>query len=334
MIVIGAGPAGLASAVYAASEGLSTLVVEREAIGGQAGSSSLIRNYLGFARGISGRELAGQAYQQAFLFGAEFRLIRRAAGLRRAGEAVAVDLSDGTVASGRAVVVATGASYRRLGVPELESLNGAGVFYGAATTEAPALQGREVYVVGGANSAGQAAMHLSRYASRVTILVRGGSLRAGMSDYLVRGIEDAGNVRVRTNARLTGGGGEGHLEHLTIEDSSAGRAETVPADALFVLIGAEPRTEWLPEEIVRDGRGFVATGGDLPRDGRTPDGRPAGGPRERLPAPLETSMPGVFAAGDVRRGSVKRVASAVGEGSAAIQQVHEHLSRVSEGGGA
>ena len=330
VVVVGAGPAGLASAVYAASEGLSTLVVEREAVGGQAGTSSLIRNYLGFARGISGRELATQAYQQAFLFGAEFRLIRRAAGLHRAGERVAVDLSDGTVATGRAVVVATGASYRRLGVPELEALNGAGVFYGAATTEAPALRGREVYVVGGANSAGQAAIHLSGYASKVTMLVRGGSLRAGMSDYLVKGIEDAGNVRVRTDARLTGGGGEGHLEHLTVEDSSTGRTETVPADALFVLIGAEPRTEWLPGEITRDDRGFVVTGGDLLRDGPAPGGR---SPR-RLPAPLETSMPGVFAVGDARRGSVKRVASAVGEGSAAIQQVHEHLSRVSEGDGA
>jgi thioredoxin reductase (NADPH) len=327
VIVVGAGPAGLASAVYAASEGLSTLVVEREAVGGQAGTSSLIRNYLGFARGISGRELATQAYQQAFLFGAEFRLTRRAAGLRRAGEMVDVALSDGTVASGRAVIVATGASYRRLDVPELEALNGAGVFYGAATTEAPALRGREVYVVGGANSAGQAAMHLSRYAATVTMLVRGGSLRASMSDYLIKGIEDADNVLVRTNTRLTGGGGEGHLEHLTIEDSSAGRTETVPADALFVLIGAEPHTEWLPEEISRDERGFIITGQDLLRDGHTP-----GGPSpRRLPAPLETSMPGVFAVGDVRHRSVKRVASAVGEGSAAIQQVHEHLSRAPDG---
>ena len=329
VVVVGAGPAGLASAVYAASEGLSTLVVEREAVGGQAGTSSLIRNYLGFARGISGRELATQAYQQAFLFGAEFRLIRRAAGLRRAGEGVAVDLSDGTVATGRAVIVATGASYRRLGVPELEALNGAGVFYGAATTEAPALRGREVYVVGGANSAGQAAIHLSGYAARVTMLARGGSLRAGMSDYLVRGIEDADNIRVLTNTRLTGGGGEGHLEHLTVENSSTGRTETVPSDALFVLIGAEPRTEWLPGEVSRDERGFVVTGQDLLRDGRAPEGPSP----QHLPAPLETSMPGVFAVGDVRHRSVKRVASAVGEGSAAIQQVHEHLSRASDGDG-
>ncbi len=321
VIVVGAGPAGLASAVYAASEGLSTLVVERESIGGQAGTSSLIRNYLGFARGISGRELAGQAYQQAFLFGAEFRLTRQAAGLRHVGEMVEVAFSDGTMASGRAVIVATGASYRRLGVPELEALNGAGVFYGAATTEAPALRGRDVYVVGGANSAGQAAMHLSSYAASVTMLVRGGSLKASMSDYLIRGIEDADNVRVRTNTRLTGGGGAGHLEQLTIEDSLTGRAETVPADALFVLIGAEPRTEWLPGEISRDERGFIVTGQDLLRDGRTP-------------APLETSMPGVFAVGDVRQRSVKRVAAAVGEGSAAIQQVHEHLSRATDADGA
>lgn len=202
VIVVGAGPAGLASAVYAASEGLSTLVVEREAIGGQAGTSSLIRNYLGFPRGISGRELATQAHLQAFLFGAEFRLIRRATGLRRAGGKVEVDFSDGAVASGRAVIVATGASYRRLGVPDLESLNGAGVYYGSATTEAPALRGREVYVLGGANSAGQAAMHLSRYAAKVTMLVRGGSLRVGMSDYLVRGLEDTDNVRVWTTPTL------------------------------------------------------------------------------------------------------------------------------------
>ncbi len=204
------------------------------------------------------------------------------------------------------------------------------MFYGAATTEAPALRGREVYVVGGANSAGQAAMHLSGYASSVTMLLRSGSLRASMPDYLVRGIGDADNVRVRTNARLTGGGGEGHLEYLTIEDSSTGRTETVPADALFVLIGAEPRTEWLTEEIARDERGFVITGQDLLRDGGTLDGRYL----RRLPAPLETSMPGVFAVGDVQHRSVKRVASAVGEGSAAIQQVHEHLSRASDGDGA
>jgi thioredoxin reductase (NADPH) len=310
--------------VYASSEGLSTLVVEGEAVGGQAGTSSLIRNYLGFARGVSGQKLAREAFHQAALFGAEFRLMRTATGLRRVGEQLVVVLSDGAEVSGRAVIVATGASYRRLGVPELETLTGAGVFYGAATTEAPAMGGREVCVVGGANSAGQAALYLSKYASRVTLLVRGGSLAAGMSDYLVREIEGTDNVRVRLHTRVTGGGGSGRLEQLTLEDLSSGSTESVAASALFVLIGAEPRTDWLPAEIERGEKGFIATGGDLTRK----RGSPGGWPLERGPLLLETSMPGVFAVGDVRYRSVKRVASAVGEGSIAIQQVHEYLSQI------
>jgi len=324
LLVVGGGPAGLAAAVYASSEGLSTLVVEGEAVGGQAGTSSLIRNYLGFARGISGQKLAREAFHQAAFFGADFRLMRDATGLRRSGGDLVVSLSDGTEVSGRAVIVATGASYRRLNVPELEALNGVGVFYGAATTEAPAMKGREVYVVGGANSAGQAALHLSKYASRVTLLVRGGSLTTGMSDYLVREIEAAENVRVRLNARVTGGGGPGRLEHLTLQDGSSGSTETVSAAALFVLIGAEPRTGWLPGGLERAEKGFIATGQDLTRK----RGTPGGWPLERPPLLLETSMPGVFAVGDARYRSVKRVASAVGEGSIAIQQVHEYLSRV------
>ena len=324
LVVVGGGPAGLAAAVYASSEGLSTLVVEAEAVGGQAGTSSLIRNYLGFARGISGQKLAREAFHQASFFGAGFRLMRDATGLRRSGEDLVVSLSDNTEVSGRAVVVATGASYRRLGVPELEALNGVGVFYGAATTEAPAMKGREVCVVGGANSAGQAALHLSKYASRVTLLVRGGSLTAGMSDYLVREIEAAENVRVRLNTRVTGGGGPGRLEHLTLEDGSSESTETVPAAALFVLIGAEPRTGWLPAEIERGEKGFVATSQDLTRKRGSQGGWPLGRP----PLLLETSMPGVFAVGDARYRSVKRVASAVGEGSIVVQQVHEYLSRV------
>jgi thioredoxin reductase (NADPH) len=321
VVVIGGGPAGLAAGVYGSSEGLSTLIVEREAIGGQAGASSLIRNYLGFARGISGQRLTYQAFQQASLFGAEFRLMRPVTGLRRAGEELVVTFSDGKEIACRTVIVATGASYRRLEIPELEALNGAGVFYGAATTEARALQGQEVYVLGGANSAGQAAMHLSRYASRVTLVVRGGSLEAGMSDYLIKEIEVADNVRVRLNSRVTGGGGEGRLERLTLEDSASGRFENVPAAALFVLIGAEPHTEWLPREIVRDEKGFIVTGRDLLREVAFPEMWLS----ERLPMLLETSAPGVFAVGEVRHGSVKRVASAVGEGSIAVRMVHDYL---------
>jgi thioredoxin reductase (NADPH) len=320
LVVVGGGPAGLAAAVYGASEGFSTLVLEGEAVGGQAGTSSMIRNYLGFAQGISGQELAYQASRQASLFGARFRLMRSATGIRRE-ERLVVTLSDGTELRARAVVVATGASYRRLGVPELEALNGAGVFYGAATTEARALEGQEVYVVGGANSAGQAAVHLSKYASHVTLLVRGDSLEASMSDYLIREVAHAANVRVRLNTRVAGGGGEGKLEHLALLDSASGFTEDVDAAALFVLIGAEPRTGWLPEEIQRDEKGFVLTGQDLLRNDRLP----CGWSLERAPMALETSIPGVFAAGDVRHRSVKRVASAVGEGSIVIRLIHEYL---------
>jgi thioredoxin reductase (NADPH) len=321
VVVVGGGPAGLSAGVYGASEGLSTTVIEGGAVGGQAGASSLIRNYLGFARGVSGQRLAYQAFQQATLFGASFRLMRPAASLRRDGKELIVTLSDGSEVAGRAVVVATGASYRRLGIPDLEALNGAGVFYGAATTEARALEGQEVYVVGGANSAGQAALHLSKHASRVTLLVRGGSLAAGMSDYLLREIEARHNVDVRLNTRVLGGGGEGRLERLVLEDSALGRTESVGAAALFVLIGAEPRTGWLPSAILRDGQGFLLTGQDLMREGHTlPEW-----PLKRPPMLLETSMPGVFAAGDARHLSVKRVASAVGEGSVAVRLVHEFL---------
>jgi len=311
----------LAAAVYGASEGLETLVVEREAVGGQAGASSLIRNYLGFPRGVSGQKLTYQAFQQAQLLGAEFRVMRQATALRREDGGLVVTLSDGKELAGRAVVVATGASYQRLGVPSLEALNGAGVFYGAATTEAQALKGQEVYVVGGANSAGQTAMHLSKYASRVTLVVRGPSLEAGMSDYLIKEIKDTDNVVVRLDTRVVGGGGEGRLERLVLEDTAAWRTETVPTAALFVLIGAEPRTGWLPEEIARDERGFILTGVDIPSGGHQTDR----GASTRPPMPLETSMPGVFATGDVRHGSVKRVASAVGEGSIAIRMVHDYL---------
>jgi thioredoxin reductase (NADPH) len=322
LVVVGGGPAGLAATVYGASEGLSTLTLEREAVGGQAGSSSLIRNYLGFPWGVSGSELAQQAYLQAWVFGATVSFMIEATGLRREGTQLVVELSDATEVRTEAVVVATGASYRRLGVPSLEALSGAGVFYGAAVTEAQAMEDQDVYVVGGANSAGQAAMHLSKYASRVTLLVRGRSLTASMSAYLIKEIEATPNIGVRLNTRVVDGGGEGRLEHLVLEDSALGSTETVPAAALFVLIGAEPHSGWLSEELLSDERGFVLTGQDLQHDGHLPPGWSL----ERVPMPLETSMPGVFAVGDVRHGSVKRVASAVGEGSVAIQMVHAYLA--------
>jgi thioredoxin reductase (NADPH) len=323
LVIVGAGPAGLAAAVYGASEGLDTLVVDAETFGGQAGTSSLIRNYLGFSRGISGQELATQAYTQAWLFGASFDFARHATGLRRAEDEFLVSLSDGIEVRGRSVLIATGVSYRRLGVPALEPLQGAGVFYSAAVTEAQATEGREVHVVGGGNSAGQAAMHLSRYASKVMLLVRGASLAASMSEYLITEIEAAENIEVRLNTRVVDGKGEGRLEHLVLEDSASGTVDTVSSAAVFVLIGGQPRTGWLSEDIVRDRGGYIVTGQDLLlRDW----GTPVVWTQERPPMLLETSVPGIFAAGDVRHGSVKRVASAVGEGSIAIPLIHRYLN--------
>ena len=322
LVIIGAGPAGLAAAVYGSSEGLRTVVVERETFGGQAGTSSLIRNYLGFSRGVSGSELAWQAYQQAWLFGASFRLARHTIALHHGPEQLVVSLSDGTEVAGRAAIIATGASYRRLGVPSLEALQGVGVFYGAAVAQAQGMKDQEVYVVGGGNSAGQAARHLSKHAKHVTLLVLGESLAADMSQYLIEEIEATENIQVRLNTQVIDGGGQGRLEHLVLKDRASGLTQTFSAAALFVLIGARPHTGWLPEEVMRDERGYIITGSDLLRGGSPPEGWPL----ERPPMLLETSVPGVFAAGDVRRGSVKRVASAVGEGSIAIQMVHEYLN--------
>ena len=319
--VIGAGPAGLAAAVYGASEGLSTVVLEPEAIGGQAGTSSLIRNYLGFPTGVSGGDLAVRAYTQAWNFGAEYVYGNPATGLRPEGSELVVTVADGSEVRSRAVVVATGMAYRRLGIPALDALTGAGVFYGAAASEAKAMKDSEVFVVGGANSAGQAAVHLARYAAQVTVLVRGRSLADSMSEYLIREIESAPNIAVRHRVAVTGGAGQSRLESLTLTDLESGAAETVDAAALFVLIGAEPRTQWLPDAVRRDQSGFVVTGTDLLQGGR-PDEE---WPLRRLPMFLESSLPGVFAVGDVRHGSVKRVASAVGEGSIAIRLVHDHL---------
>ena len=266
-LVIGAGPAGLSAAVYASSEGLRTLVVDEGGVGGQATSSSLIRNYLGFPHGVSGTRLSERAYEQAWVLGAEFLFMHRAEQLERDGERLAVTLSTGERIRARAVVLATGASYRRLGVPSLETLAGAGVFYGGAESEAHAMAGREAYVLGGANSAGQAALHLARFARRVTLVARGQSLAAGMSHYLVREIEATPKIEVRTATEVVGGGGDGHLEHLVLRQGDA--EETVAADGLFVLIGARPHTDWLPDAIARDRHGFLLTGSHIPEERRT-----------------------------------------------------------------
>ncbi|MGX5657295.1 FAD-dependent oxidoreductase [Geodermatophilus nigrescens] len=331
VLVLGSGPAGLGASVYAASEGLSTLVVEGEAIGGQAGTSSLIRNYPGFPTGISGSRLAFSAYQQAWAFGARFHFMRQGSGLETTADGLhRVALSDGTTACARTVVVATGASWRRLGVPELEALTGRGVFYGAAVTEAPAMRGRHVFVVGGGNSAGQAAVYLAGYADRVTVLVRRATLTETMSDYLIRELEALPRVDIRYRVQVAGGSGTDFLESVVLRDLDTGE-ETVEEGVLFVLIGSEPRTDWLAGTLARDRWGFLLTGSALLADGVTP-----AWPLERPPAPLETSTPGVFAAGDVRAGSVKRVASAVGEGALVVTLVHAHLAaaRAAEGSGA
>ena len=313
LVVVGAGPAGLSAAVYGASEGLRTTVLDAGAVGGQAGSSSLIRNYLGFPRGLGGGELAQRAYQQAWLFGVQFRLTHRATALEPRDGRHVVRTESGAEIAARAVVLALGVEYRRLDAPGLTELEGAGVFYGASMSEAQALAGESVYIVGGGNSAGQAALHLARYACKVRILVRGDGLAATMSQYLIDTIEKDPNVRVRTRTEVARGLGDGRLEALELRTPDG--IETVPAAALVVLIGAHPHTEWLPEEIARDEWGYLATGPDA-----------AGWPLDRAPLPLETSLPGVFAAGDVRARSVKRVASAAGSGALAVSDVHTYLA--------
>jgi thioredoxin reductase (NADPH) len=330
LLIVGAGPAGLAAAVYAASEGLETQVLEPAVPGGQAGTSSQIRNYLGFPYGLSGDELTNRAMQQAWLFGAQMIMAQAATGLRADGERRVVRLSDGSEATARAVLLACGVAWRRLGVPALEALNGAGVFYGAAGSEARAMRGEDVYVVGAGNSAGQAAVHLSTYAASVTIVTIDRRLGEFMSDYLVQKIGATPNIHVLLNTEVVDGHGRQRLEGLTLRDRDSGATTTVAASALFILIGAEPRTDWLDGVVERDERGYVLTGRDL----RGADGHPpAGWPLRRPPLPLETSLPGVFAAGDVRYRSVKRVASAVGEGSIAVQLVHEYLAEPPEEAG-
>lgn len=319
LAVIGSGPAGLAAAVYGASEGLATLVVEAEAVGGQAGTSSMIRNYLGFPRGISGMRLAQRARTQANRFGARFLLGNPATRLTP-GDVHTIELADGTELRARSVAVATGASYRRLGVESVEDLVGLGVHYGAAMSVAQSLRGENVHVVGGGNSAGQAAMHLARFAESVTVLIRRDSLRSTMSDYLIREIENTRRITVRPFTEVVDAGPSHGLEWLRLRDVRSGEEEQVASGALLLLLGAEPNTGWLPGEIAKDPKGFILTGRDTPQE--------LWSENESGPCPpeaLATSLPGVYAVGDVRFGSMKRVASASGEGAAAVALVHSYL---------
>lgn len=318
VVIAGAGPAGLTAAVYAASEGLRVVVLEETVSGGQAGNSPMIRNYPGFPHGVSGHDLTRRACEQAWMFGAHMVFAQRAVGLRCRGDERIVRLTGDAAVSAKAVIVATGISWRRLGVPRLEALAGAGVFYGAMGSETAAMGGRDVYVVGAGNSAGQTALHLARHARQVTMLVRGDSLARTMSDYLIREIRAASNICVRVCTEITQGHGTGYLEALTLRDKLADRDERVPASALFVLIGGEPRTQWLPEAVQVE-RGYIRTGRDVVPDSPW-------WPPGRVPAPLETSVPGVFAVGDARYRSIKRVASAVGDGATAVRLVQEYLS--------
>ena len=320
LAIVGAGPGGLAAAVYAASEGLDTLVIERHSVGGQAGSSSLIRNYLGFSRGVSGAELAERAYQQAWVFGARFAVTREVVGAAPVDGRFVLEVAAGELVTAGAVVLATGVSYRRLAVPGLAGYVGTSVFYGVSAVEAHAQTGRVVVVVGGGNSAGQGALHLARFAASVSLVVRGATLAESMSQYLVDELAAAGVVIV-TEAKVVGGSGAGGLESITLRDRATGRESSVRCDALFITIGAAPHTDWLPGEVLRDRWGYLLTGAEILGEG----GRRAW-PYERAPGALETSLPGVFAVGDVRRGSVKRVASAVGEGSVVVSAVHQHLA--------
>ncbi len=319
LAIVGAGPAGLTTAVYAASEGLETVLLERAISGGQAGTSPLIRNYPGFPHGVNGGLLMARACEQAWLMGAHIVFAQQAVSLERRGEDRVVHLLDGTEVCARTVVIATGIEWRRLGVPRLEALVGSGVFYGAAVSESRALQGQDVFIIGAGNSAGQAALHLAKHAQSVTLVVRGDDLAKSMSSYLVQAIQSTANIVVRHRAEVVDGDGPERLERLTLADRAQGTEEVLPAAALFIMIGGEPHTHWLPDDIARDSQGYVVTG----RDVLDQPGVHWGHHRE--PLLLETSLPGVFAAGDVRRGSIKRVASAVGEGATVVRLVHEHL---------
>jgi thioredoxin reductase (NADPH) len=320
VVIVGAGPAGLTAAVYAASEGLLTVVLEESVSGGQAGSSPMIRNYPGFPHGVSGHELTRRSCEQAWMFGAHMLFAQLATGLESQDGQHIVHVGNGHQVSAKAVIVATGIAWRRLGVPRLEALVGSGVFYGAAGSELLAMEGRNVFVVGAGNSAGQTTLSLARYARQVTMVVRGDNLERSMSEYLIREIEATPNIAVRLGTEVSDGHGSEHLEALTLHGKQHDRTEQVPADALFVLIGGEPRTQWLPETIQLEW-GYILTGRDIVRDGS----HPSRWPLDRAPLPLETSVPGVFAIGDARNRSIKRVASAVGDGATAVRLVHEYL---------
>ena len=324
LIIIGAGPAGLAGAVYGASEGLRTVVIEKEAAGGQAGTSARIENYLGFPQGVSGADLTRRATTQARRLGAEILTAQRVAGLRIEDPYRFVTLDDGSELSCHALLVSTGVKVRELNVPGIEPLIGASVYYGAATSEAVNYKGRKVFVIGGANSAGQGAMFLSRFASEVTVLVRGDSLQKSMSRYLIDQINGTGNISVMVNTEVTAVDGVDRLEAITMKNNKTGTTETVPADAIFMFIGAVPHSDIVSDIVERDKAGFIYTGPDLIRDGR----RPKNWKPRRDPFLLETSMPGIFAAGDVCHGVVRRVASAVGQGAVAVSLVHKYLETV------
>jgi thioredoxin reductase (NADPH) len=323
LAIIGGGPAGLAAAVYGASEGLHTVMIEREAPGGQAGMSSRIENYLGFPAGLSGGDLARRAMVQAQRFGVEI-LSQEAVGVRIEGPYRIIKFADNNEISCHALMIATGVQWRRLEAPGIDRLRGAGVYYGGGATEALSCKGEIVYVVGGANSAGQAAMNFAKYAERVVILVRGESLSSTMSQYLIDQVKEMPNIQLWTHASVAEAHGETHLEEISVLCSDTNKVERVPASAMFIFIGALPRTDWLASIVERDERGFILTGPDLIRDGQ----RPKGWALDRDPFLLETSVPGLFAVGDVRHGSVKRVASGVGEGSVAVQFIHQYLSKV------
>jgi thioredoxin reductase (NADPH) len=324
LIIVGAGPAGLGAAVYGASEGLHTLMIDREATGGQAGTSSRIENYLGFPNGLSGSDLARRATAQAQRLGAEILTAQDVTGVRVEDPYRFVTLDDGTELGCRALVIATGVSTRKLDAPGIEALTGAGVYYGAALTEAAHYRGEPVFVVGGANSAGQGAMFFSQYASRVTMLVRGGSLEERMSQYLVDQIMATENIQVRLHTEVVEALGKDRLEAITVIDKQTGETETVPAAAMFLFIGAVPHSEFVADVVARDRFGFIITGPDLLQNGS----RPRNWHLERDPYLLETSVPGIFAAGDVRQGAIRRVASAVGQGATAISLVHQYLKTV------
>jgi thioredoxin reductase (NADPH) len=324
LAIVGGGPAGLAAAVYGASEGLHTVMVEREAPGGQAGMSSRIENYLGFPAGLSGGDLARRAVVQARRFGVEILAPQSAVKMRTEGSYRIIDLADGNEISCHALLIATGVQWRRLEAPGIDRLQGAGVYYGGGATEALSCKDEIVYVVGGANSAGQAAMNFSKYAERVVILVRGDSLASTMSQYLIDQIRETPNIQLWTHASVAEAHGETRLQEISVQCSDTNQIERVPASSMFIFIGALPRTDWLGDTIQRDDRGFILTGPDLMQGGE----RLRGWSLERAPFLLETSVPGVFAVGDVRHGSVKRVASGVGEGSVAVQFIHQYLSKV------